>query len=302
MTNFSKLEEKSFRKNMELFLEDADKIKDPQKKLSEFKEIESFFEEGLCPDLKERVESKIAEQKDYIHKALQEKEIMAEEFGISGTEELKEKLTKISEDVNAAKADAQDWRAISEKLQEKLVEATKTISERPTDAFVEYQNLKIERLLKEAHEKDLRNEKAMKALKALRESFEESEKALVKTTNKYEKVIQEQRSEILKKNQALKESSKKYEKLAKCLRESENLFDEYVKTLEEKSTPVYKMSPEDRVAQHVNLRESQAVDNYYRKLVTQYGSGVKKFEESLRSCKTLEDAKSTFIRKVFPLL
>ena len=302
MTNFSKLEEKSFRKNMELFLEDADKIKDPQKKLSEFEEIESFFEEGLCPDLKERVESKIAEQKAYIHKALQEKEIMAEEFGISGTEELKEKLTKISEDVNAAKADAQDWRAISEKLQEKLVEATKTISERPTDAFVEYQNLKIERLLKEAHEKDLRNEKAMEALKALKESFEESEKALTETTNKYEKVIQEQRSEILKKNQALKESSKKYEKLAKCLRESENLFDEYVKTLEEKSTPRYTMTPAEKIAKHVSLRESNAVDGYYKKLLKQYGPGVAKFEESLRSCKTLEDEKSVFIRKVLPLL
>ena len=106
----------------------------------------------------------------------------------------------------------------------------------------------------------------------------------------------------MKKNQALKESEKKYRKLAKCLEESENLFDEYTRVLEEKSTPVYKMSPEDKIAQHVNLRESQAVDNYYRKLVTQYGSGVKKFEESLRSCKTLEDAKSTFIRKVFPLL
>ena len=302
MTNFSKLEEKSFRKNMELFLEDADKIKDPQRKLSEFEEIESFFEEGMCPDLKERVEAKIAEQKAYIQKALQEKEIMIEEFGISGTEDLKEKLTKISEDVDAAKADAQDWRAISEKLQEKLVEATKTISERPTDAFVEYQNLKIERLLKEAKEKDLLNEKVNKKLETAVKSFEESKKSLADTTEKYEKVLQEQRAEILKKNQALKESEKKYRKLAKCLEESENLFDEYTRVLEEKSTPVYKMSPADKIAQHVNLRESQAVDNYYRKLVTQYGSGVKKFEESLRSCKTLEDAKSTFIRKVFPLL
>lgn len=302
MTNFSKLEEKSFRKNMELFLEDADKIKDPQRKLSEFEEIESFFEEGMCPDLKERVEAKIAEQKAYIQKALQEKEIMVEEFGISGTEDLKEKLTKISEDVDAAKADAQDWKAISEKLQEKLVEATKTISERPTDAFVEYQNLKIERLLKEAKEKDLLNEKVNKKLEAAVKSFEESKKSLADTTEKYEKVLQEQRAEILKKNQALKESEKKYRKLAKCLEESESLFDEYTRVLEEKSTPVYKMSPEDRIAQHVNLRERQAVDNYYKKMVEQYGPDVKKFEESLRSCKTLEDAKSTFIRKVFPLL
>lgn len=302
MTNFSKLEEKSFRKNMELFLEDADKIKDPQKKLSEFEEIESFFEEGLCPDLKERVESKIAEQKAYIHKALQEKEIMADEFGISGTEELKEKLTKISEDVNAAKADAQDWRAISEKLQEKLVEATKTISERPTDAFVEYQNLKIERLLKEAHEKDLRNEKVQKELEAAKKSLKESRKALCEATNSYKKVMEGQRSEILKKNQALKESSRKYEKLAECLKESENLFDEYVKTLEEKSTPQYKMTPAEKIAKHVNLRESAAVDGYYKKLLKQYGQGVAKFEESLRSCKTLEDEKSVFIRKVLPLL
>lgn len=306
MANFSRLEEKSFRKNMELFLEDADKIKDPQKKLNEFEEIESFFEEGMCPDLKERVEAKIAEQKAYIQKALQEKETMVEEFGISSTEELKEKLTKISEDVDAAKAKALDWKAVSENLQAKLTEANKTISERPTDAFVEYQNLRIERLLKESHEKDLAMKRLLNEFRSTNGALKEAREELRESAGKYEKVLEEQRAEIIKIRKKykdhLRESKIKYNKLADCLRESEAMFDDYVATLEEKSMPVYKMSTEEKIAKQLDLREARAVDNYYKKLVNQYGPKVSKFEESLRSCKTLEDVKSTFIRKVLPLL
>ena len=62
------------------------------------------------------------------------------------------------------------------------------------------------------------------------------------------------------------------------------------------------MTPAEKIAKHVNLRESAAVDGYYKKLLKQYGQGVANVEESLRSCKTLEDEKSVFIRKVLPLL
>ena len=140
----ARLEEKKFRRDMESFLESANNIRDPQERLEEFKEIKSYLEDGACPDLREKIEKKIAEEEKAIKNALQDSITFKEKFGISSAEDLAEKLTRLTEDTKVIESESQQWKSISEKLQEKYSETKKALEEqkkvldaRPTNEFVE---------------------------------------------------------------------------------------------------------------------------------------------------------------------
>ena len=140
----ARLEEKKFRRDMESFLESANNIRDPQERLEEFKEIKSYLEDGACPDLREKIEKKIAEEEKAIKDALQDSITFKEKFGISSAEDLAEKLTRLTEDTKVIESESQQWKSISEKLQEKYSETKKALEEqkkvldaRPTNEFVE---------------------------------------------------------------------------------------------------------------------------------------------------------------------
>jgi hypothetical protein len=141
----SKLEEKRFRKDMESFLKEAEAIEDPQAKLNEFQEIESYLEDGACPDLREQIEAKIAAQKKYISEALKDKLEMEKTLDVKNTQDLKEKLTRISEDTAVIQAEAQDWKTVAEKLQNKLSETQKELAARHTDSYVSFLKKRLER-------------------------------------------------------------------------------------------------------------------------------------------------------------
>ena len=145
-SKIAKLEEKKFRRDMESFLEEAAAIKDPQERLQEFREIESYLEDGACPDLREKIEQKIAEEEEYIKAAIKEKSELKEKFDVDNIKGLEEKITKIVEDKTLLEQDARDWKKVSESLQNKLNETKRELDDRPTQAFVEYLNTKVDTL------------------------------------------------------------------------------------------------------------------------------------------------------------
>lgn len=145
-SKIARLEEKKFRKDMESFLEDAAAIKDPQERLQEFREIRSYLEDGACPDLREKIEEKIAAEEELIKKAVSDKLVLQEKFGIEDPKDLEAKITRIVEEASLADKEAKDWKAIAEKLQAKLQETKAELSQRPTSAFAEWQRDKINAL------------------------------------------------------------------------------------------------------------------------------------------------------------
>ena len=179
-SKFTKLEEKKFRRDMESFLKDADNIKDPQERLAEFKEIRSYFEEGVCSDLKEKVEQKIAEEEKEIKRILEESIELKEKLGIENAKDLKQKLTRICDNTKLAEKEAKDWKAISEQLQAKLDEANTNLSKRPTEDYVSFLQNRVTDLINEktSHDKESTDivKKLTEAYSALKESKESLDK------------------------------------------------------------------------------------------------------------------------------
>ena len=191
----AKLEEKKFRRDMESFLEEATAIKDPQERLQEFREIRSYLEDGACPDLKEKIEQRIAEEEEYIKTAIREKAEFKEKFDVDSPKELEEKLTKIVEESSSFNKEAQDWKGVAEKLQSKLNEKNAELEERPTKQFVEYLNNKIESLEKQITDYKTKfvefARKASEEAKALKESRDSYKKDL-DSLNEEKKNLNEQ--------------------------------------------------------------------------------------------------------------
>lgn len=186
----AKLEEKKFRRDMESFLESANSIKDPQERLEEFKEIRSYLEDGACPDLREKIEKKIAEEEEAIKNALQDSVTFKEKFGISSAEDLAEKLTRLTEDTRVIESESQQWKSISEKLQERYYKTKKELEDRPTDAYVESlknDNAKLnERITiqnKKAYEVVAKLTEACKALQKENEELKAEKKTLNESLN-----------------------------------------------------------------------------------------------------------------------
>ena len=170
----ARLEEKKFRRDMESFLEEADAIKDPQERLQEFREIKSYLEDGACPDLKERIEKKIAEEEEYIKTAIKEKAEFKEKFDVDSPKQLEEKLTKIVEDSAALDKEAKDWKAIAEKLQSKINDLNIVMENSPSQSYVNYLTSKIESLKKDIEDQKAKfyefSKKAVNESKALKEN------------------------------------------------------------------------------------------------------------------------------------
>lgn len=194
-SKFTRLEEKKFRRDMESFLESAYEIKDPQERLEEFKEIRSYLEDGACPDLKEKVEKKIAEEEEAIKKILEESVVMKEELGIESTRDLKEKITKICQNTKNAEKEAKDWKSISEQLQTKISELKEELENRPTVEFMDYQRNKVNQLSEQMNKHDADSSKVViqltQAYKDLKESYEKTTKNLKTMTNSSDSLVKQ---------------------------------------------------------------------------------------------------------------
>lgn len=334
---FTKLEEKKFRRDMESFLEDAESIKDPQERLSELKEIRSYLEEGVCPDLKERIEEKINKEEETIKKILEESIEIKEELGIESSRDLKEKITKLCQTTKEAEKSAKDWKGISEQLQETISKLKKELDDRPTANYVNFQEEKIASLNEQIEKHDSESSAVIKdltkAYKELKESYDKVSHHL--------KTMTASSKELTKENKGLKESltkltierdetSKELEKTTKALKESNDkaaktytLFTKERKRYEEsiKENEVLKdlnarfdeklnaLSIELKNTQfklkESNLRENKVVrenlsetEKFYETLYRQYGNEVVPYKKKLAGARTLADAKNYFYRTV----
>jgi len=62
-TTLTKVEEKAFRKYVQTFIDDANKLDNPIQRLNECVDILNCFDEGNCPDLREALEKQLLEEK-----------------------------------------------------------------------------------------------------------------------------------------------------------------------------------------------------------------------------------------------
>ena len=340
-SKFTKLEEKKFRRDMESFLESASKNKDPQERLEEFKEIRGWLEEGACPDLKEKVEAKIAEEEAYIKNALQEKAEMKEQLGVESTKELKEKLTKIVQDQKILEKESKDWKAVSEKLQEKLIESEKEIKKRATVEFTEFQKNKIEALNEKISAHDKKAAETLKemisAYKTLKEECE-GLKGEVENLKKVKEDLEKECSDCGMKlelaNNENAELQKHYAEVSQNLGEAQNKIKKYkvlfenqrvkfeeslkkideLRALNEKSKQeISGLAKEAKTAQAElkrrniqDLRERKAqrtdCEVYYDELYEQYGNQVTPYKERITEAISLAEAKQVFFKEILPSL
>lgn len=181
MSTMSKMEEKKFRRDIEVFLEEATSIQNAQERLEEFKEIESYFAEGACSDLKEKVEAKIAECEAFIKEAVVEKTELKESFGIENAKDLERKLTKVVNESKLNEKEARDWKVVAEQMQEKCRELTEELNNKHSDAYVEYLKGKLEK-----------SETQVKTLtESSKEQIEDLQNRLSQMTEKAEKAEEE---------------------------------------------------------------------------------------------------------------
>lgn len=340
-SKITKLEEKKFRRDMESFLESADNIKDPQERLREFIEIRSYLEDGACPDLREKVEAKISEEETYIKEALADKAELKEELGVESTKDLKEKLTKIVQDHKILEKESKDWKAISEKLQQKLTESNNELKNRATVEFTEFQKNKIDALNEkiEDHDKKAADtlKEMVKSYKALKEKCEglECELAGEKEKNEnLEKELEEaklklkngedERDDMIKHYSSvcsnLKEANSKiakykvlFENQRKKFEESLVKIDQLRKVNEKKNQQISDLAKEAKNSQMElkkrnlqDLREKKAqrtdTEVYYDELYEQYGNQVVPYRNRLVEAISLAEAKQVFFKEILPSL
>lgn len=333
---FTKLEEKKFRRDMESFLEDAENIKDPQERLTELKEIKSYFEEGVCPDLKEKVEEKIAKEEESIKKILEESVVMKEELGIESSRDLKEKITKLCQDTKEAEKTAKDWKSISEQLQKKIVELKKELDDRPTVSYTDFQSEKISALTEQIEKHDSEASgvimKLTKAYKDLKESYEkvshhlETMTASSTTLTKENKELKESLAKVIverdglskelqKTTTALKESTEKVAKTYNLFTKERKRYEESMKEIATITDINTKLDEKlDSLSKEVKntqfkLKESKSKENkviyanlsetekFYETLYKQYGNEIEPYKKNIAGARTIAEAKTYFYTK-----
>lgn len=334
---FTKLEEKKFRRDMESFLKEAESIKDPQERLKELKEIRSYLEEGICPDLKDRIEEKINKEEETIKKILEESIEIKEELGIESSRDLKEKITQLCQTTKEAERSAKDWKGISEQLQEKISSLKKELDDRPTDSYVSFQEEKIsslnEQIIKHDTEASAVIKDITKAYRELKESYDKVShhlKTMTASSTALSKANKELEESLLKTNLERDVASKKLSDTAKTLNESNakvaktyDLFTKERKRYEESMTEIAKLkSLNAKLDEKLNslsielkdtqfklkeatLRENKVVkanlsdtEKFYETLYNQYGNEIVPYKEKLAGARTLVDAKNFFYRNV----
>ena len=341
-SKFTKLEEKKFRRDMESFLKDADAIKDPQERLAEFKEIKSYFEEGICSDLKEKVEQKISEEEAEIKRIINESIELKEKLGIENAKDLKVKLTKICDNTKLAEKEAKDWKAISEQLQSKLDEANTSLSKRPTEDYVLFLQNRVTDLINEktSHDKESTDivkklteayselketkealDKEVASLKEANESLKDDVEYLKSNLSKIKEkdnTLNKNLSTLIERNNKLRES---LVKMQTVLDSQRSKFEESYRKMEylEKSNSRLKESIQatsnkaksaERQLQSIKRQELNhrisanltESEEYYNSLYSTYGNEITPYREKIADARCLEDAKRVFLYEVMPNL
>ena len=287
----SKLEERKFRRDVGVFLEEASKITDPQERLGQLNEILAYFAEGIAPDLKKEVETKVNEAKVSIEKAIKEHTKLVETFGVDNVDQVKEGIKKVAVDTQLFERDASEWKQIAEGLQDKVQKLNAIIATRPTV---------------EAYKTSLAFSTRMK------ETFKSKETELLNTIKelqikiKKQSLIEEQMikelANISGDNKKLKEYSSKLYDYSVRMREKvlefkaqaqaeQEVFNEEKEAKARIAVEPVKHSNE----MFENFNENSDVKAYYKDLIRRHGTAIEPFKEKILSSKTLNEAMKRYI-------
>lgn len=189
----SKVEEKAFRQYVEKFLEDANNLDNPLKRLNECADILSCFEEGNCPDLKEKVESRIIEEKDKLEQLVESTSKIQNEYGMTA-EEFKAAAERNTEQGLLLNEQVADYKALVEEL-----------SKRNAALKEENDNLHSD-LERQSH---LTEEKVKKTNKSVVKTLDENDKlnALVESLRGKNSRLHERITELCNSNNKLEKSN-----------------------------------------------------------------------------------------------
>jgi hypothetical protein len=330
--SLTKVEEKAFRKYVDAFIDDMGKIENPIHRLNEATEILSFFEGGACPDLKEKLEEQVVEEKQRLERLIETTVKAEQDFGVDiGT--LRENAEKITEAGLILNEQVTDYKALVEELasrNQKLAESNKLLQSklRIQEKLQEKADLKknqeivgtqsrAEKLAEAKNDLTLRNEKLQERISKLSVGNKSLEKELGVTQTKLreaakllaetkdvrladQKRIQELEAQVAGLNKSLKESNELYEAQGERLQK----LTETAKRLQEEidlNDPSLHVIPraDERVGKFLNLRENRGseVEEYWSDLCEKYGEqNMKFFEHQIRDAKTLREATSRFLK------
>lgn len=336
-SKIAKLEEKKFRRDMESFLESAALIKDPQERLQEFLEIKSYLEDGACPDLKEKIEEKIAAEENLIKTAIKEKLELQEELGIENPRDLKEKLTKIVEDASVVTKEAAEWKSVAEALQEKLTKANNLLESKPSTEYVEYLRTKLSEMKNTYEKVEDKSYEAVKKVVNLNRGFKEAIvnfkeqiKGLQAEKEKFFDEIKESHKIVEEKNASIKEFEDTVSGLNTRISTLQSKFDELESIITEQRKMIEKLtlqniglkaSNEKQKAKIISLskelmesqrklvynkpaakkevkKELTDTEAYFESLYKTYGNAILPYKKAIAAAKTLAEAKKVFYTRV----
>lgn len=328
----NKVEEKAFRKYVSAFIDDAAQIENPIHRLNECTEILGFFENGACPDLKEKLEETLKAEKERLEKLIEKAVETEKEYGVD-LEQLTENALNIAAEGKILEEQVLDYKELCDELTKRnkiLLEDNKELhrklklSERLTeridqaknkvkvDGGVEKRKLSEEikdltrknrRLAERVSELSIGNKNLEKTSgrndTKLREAIEllkKSKNERVKLTEENEKLRKEASGLKSRLREASELMTSKDERLAAATGELKKLQEEI-----KANDPTLHMLPSssDRIGKFLNLRERKGsdVEAYWQDLKEQYGVAVDPFEDEIRDCKTLREATSAFLKR-----
>jgi hypothetical protein len=128
----SKMEEKFYRKTVEKLLNEADELENPLARLNECMDILDCFEEGLLPDLKESIESKLKDLKVKLEEKIEKVTKTEQDFGMD-LDKFRERTEKTVAQGMYFKEQVTDYKVLVESLQErnkKLLEEVNNLKDK----------------------------------------------------------------------------------------------------------------------------------------------------------------------------
>jgi hypothetical protein len=285
---YSKLEERKFRKDVEEFLSEATKTVIPLDRLTELKEILTYFENDLASDLKEQVEKKIKETEIQISESIKNQIAIKEELGVDTVSEIKGGISKLVTDTQIFERQAKDWKMIAEGLQKKVQVLQGDLELRPTLEDIESIQKKVEFIQKIANQREKILSNRIVALKtSLKEQGDIEEKLTGELAEAYTK------------GKELKVKAVQYLEVIRNLQETvvqkdslitEQTEDIEVMTEKYETPPKIGPSTSERMSEFIGFDEGDDIKSYYEDLLARHGDEFRYFEKRLLGCKTLQEA------------
>ncbi len=283
----SKFEERRFRETIESYFSNlSESTHSPDAKLSELQELLSYFDESSPKDLREKIETEIANTEKEIKEAVTKVHALKETFGTNNPEEFKEGFSKLAVETQLYERQVEDWKKIAGTLQTTIKDLKEELEARPTieefnevvdvlDETRKTLNKKINTVVKKLKEKDKNLDQNAKIYQEMVKELQEAYSKLQSQT---------------KKVTSLQENVKELETEITSLKEFnvDQMVDFQKRMKELTALPAVKHTHQKEMFKNYN--ENSKVKAYYEDLERQHGKAILPFKEKILGCKTLFEA------------